>query len=318
MFLILSSPPVTPPAAADLFPGYVSEWIFEGRTWNLNDWQSGVFLDTRGVEGLHNPVVEKFASTARGIHGKRRRGWRASARDVFWPVQVFADRSTDEWLVRQREFFNTIRPDREGVWRVSHNGRARTLRLTGVFNDSYAYELDPLREGWAPYGVALEADQPFWEGDAVTRGPWKGADAVNFYGGDESGATGATPFYLSAAETLADATMSNPGDVDAYPVWTIDGDLDDIQVGVGDVVVEPANVDAGKRLVIDTDPRNTTALLGDIPSEGEPFTGADVTAALGFQSFAPIPPGGSVPIHVEGVGAGSVTCTLTPLYFRAF
>jgi len=311
--LIFSRPLPAPPVPFEAFSPYQLTWTgWDGSVWNLSDWESGLFLDNRGIEGLHFPVLTKFSSTSRAVPGLRRRGWRAEERKVFWPLQVYAE-SSKEWLASYRSFFKTIRPDQEGVWSCTVDGQTRTLRLTGTFTDSHAYEIDPLYEGWSPFGVRLEAAQPYWEGSPVTRGPWKGADPMDFYG-----ESGAPDFHISSSATIGNASMTNPGDVAAYPVWTIDGELDDIAVGVGDLLIEPADVDAGKRLVIDTDPRNATALLGDIPADGEEFEGVDVTQSLGFQRFSPIPPGQSVPLHVEGIGDGSVSCTLKPLYFTAF
>lgn len=310
--LILSRPPVQPPTIPDIWIPITSTWTgWNGAKFELTSGAGGVAFSA-GVVGLHEPQMTRFVSQSRAVHGERLRGWRAVPRDVRWPVWVYADSSL-EWQDTYSRFMDSVHPEFEGVWRVEYAGSYRELRLTGVFDEDHEYEVDPHVMGWELYGVKLRAAQPFWTGAPVTRGPWTGATPVDFYG-----ESGGPPFYLSSSSTLADATMNNPGDVPAYPVWTIDGELDDIKVGVGDVLIEPSDVDSGKRLVIDTDPRNVTALLGDIPGDGETFEGEDVTQALGFQPFAPIPPGGEVPIHIEGAGAGSVTCTLVPLYRRAF
>jgi hypothetical protein len=76
----------------------------------------------------------------------------------------------------------------------------------------------------------------------------------------------------------------------------------------GRVIDVPFALTGSQTLRIDTDPRNVTAVRN----------GVDVTAALGFQSLAPIPAGAAVTLHVSTVGTGSVEIELQPLHFRAF
>lgn len=60
----------------------------------------------------------------------------------------------------------------------------------------------------------------------------------------------------------ANAKINNPGDVDAWPTWTIIGDSTAAAVGVGTSVVEvPFVVPAGKALVVNTDPTVQTAVM---------------------------------------------------------
>lgn len=304
MVFILSSPSSPPPAPVSPWFGLDMEWVgADGSVWQLTDWATGVFLDADALEGLHFPQIAPFSSESRAVPGRRLRGWRATARSVFWPVWIFAD-SSAEWLGRYRDFFNTVHPDRPGRWTVRADGSERHLDLTGVFRTSYAYSRDPLMAGWGKYGVTFEASQPYWSGKDVERGPWSTAAPVDFF---ESG--GSPDFHIMPKATFGSATIDNPGDVDAYPVWTAIGPLSALELGVGGRIIDvPFSVSDGDVLVIDTDPRNQTATLD----------GVDVSETLGFQSFAPVPSGNEVPLHVEATGSGSVSCALTPLYFRAF
>lgn len=309
---IFSGPPGAP---AGIRP---SQWVgltvtwtgYDGSVWDFNNIDGGVFLDRAGVEGLHFPPLTKYRSTARGIPGNRVRGWRAEAREVFWPIHVWGD-SSEEWLTRNESFLSTIHPDKPGTWTVKASGRpARSLQLTGVFDESHSYPVDPVNTGWAKYGITLEASQPYWEGELITRGPWKAPDPVPFFPGP--------PFTISGGAAFGSAVIPNPGDVEVFGKWRAKNALTSIELGVGDAIIEvPFDVADGEMLVIDTDPRRPTALLGPIPAEGEPFVGDDMRAELGLQDYAPVPVGASVPLHVEATGTGEITYELTPLFFRA-
>lgn len=309
---------LTPPAASTV-PIDTTDWGalqliwegFDGSVWDLNDYLGGVLLYRAGVEGLHFPKITKYRSRSRAIPGDRLRGWRAEARDVFWPTFIWGD-GTTEWLERNNAFMSTIHPELPGTWRVRAGSQERTLQLTGVFDDPHAFDFDPLQRGWAKYGITLEASRPFWRGKKIQRGPWKAPDPAAFFPGP--------PFTISSGSAFGTATVPNPGDVEAWGVWTAVGPLESIELGVGSAIITvPFDVASGDQLVIDTDPTNPTAVLGPVPpDDDEPFTGTDVTADLGLQDYAAVPPGGSVPLHVEAIGAGFVTFELEPLHFRAF
>lgn len=312
MVLILAQPPVIPPVAPKAFQGVLLEWIgYDGSIWDLTNGGGGVVLDPveGDIVGLHEPEIEKYKSESYSIPGHRLLGWRTKTREVFWPTLIYADTS-DQWNDTYGRFFRSIHPQFEGVWRATYAGQTRELRLTGEYSGRHGSSLAPQTIGWERFGITLEAAQPYWAGDVVTRGPWIGPNETPFYGDEgEPGWVGGPPFYISKAQTIGSATMTNPGDVDAFPTWTAIGPLADIVVGIGDALVTvPFDLTEGETLVIDTDPRHVQARLDGTP----------VTAELGFQRFKPIPPGGAVPIHVEASGNGSVSCSLVPLYFRAF
>lgn len=309
--IILAAPRFLPPVPVNNREGYRSEWVGpDGSVWDLNAWESGLILDSRGVEGLHNPVITRNTSKSRRIPGHRLRGWRAEAREVFWPVFIYAD-DTADWLAVHREFFQTIHPDRAGTWRVTALGETRELRLTGVFDDGHVYDVDPLLDGWGEYAVTLEAQQPFWQGKTIRRGPWRTPDPQPFFSGP--------PFTISSSTTFGAASIPNTGDVDVWGVWWATGPLSAIELGVGDTLITPPfDLEAGEMLRIDTDPRNPTAQKGAEVNDTALFEGSDVTTALGMQDYASVPPGERVELHVNAVGSGSIMFDLTPLYFRAF
>ncbi|GLJ78686.1 phage tail family protein [Microbacterium imperiale] len=299
--IALGNPPSAPPIPVAAWEGVSLEWVAaDGSVWDLNDWTSGVFLDTRGVEGLHNPEVTVYRSESRGTPGHRKRGWKTKTREVFWPVFVFAD-SSAEWRARYRAFFATLHPDQEGIWRVTAGGETRELTVSPVFGSPHADAFDPMAEGWGEYAVELEAAQPYWQGARVRRGPWSAPAPVPFL-------PPGPPMHISSASNFASASVPNTGDVEAWGVWSAAGPLTDVVLGVGGALITvPFELQVGDVLVIDTDPRNPSATLN----------GHDATQALGLQDYAPVPPGKSVELHVEATGAGSIMFDVVPLYFRA-
>lgn len=298
---ILASPPAPPAPAPSPWGRLRMDWVgWDGSVWPLTDFGSGIDLLLDGVEGLHNPKVTKWSSSSRAVPGARRRGWQTNVREAFWPVHVWSD-GTDGWLARQDAFFRTIHPDKPGTWRVTAGSQVRTLNLTGRFDDSHRYVRDPLPEGWATYGIAFEATSPYWEGQPVAAGPWSAHAGEPFFPGP--------PFHIGSSATLTSAEITNPGDVDAWPVWSAWDELTSLTLGVsGRTIVVPFDLSDGDRLVIGTDPRKPFATRN----------GVDVLAELGLQAYAPVPALGTAPLAISAGGTGSVACTITPQHFRAF
>lgn len=302
---ILSAAPIVPPPRIRRFP-IRSQWVgFDGSIWDLHTGAQGVTLLNDGLVGLHLPKFDRYLSSSRAVPGHRRRGSRARARDVVWPLLVHGD-TADEWLARDTGFWHTIHPDLEGTWRVGVGTREpRELRLTARGDDDHEYPLDPYLNGWAKYVAELEAAQPFWTGPVERRFLKVGdGSPIDFFD-----VAGSPPFHITNGQTFSTAMISNPGDVEAYPTWTAVGPLTDIQIGVGGVTIDvPFDLVTDEVLVIDSDPRNQTATLD----------GVDATADLGFQSFASVAPGQDQALTVVAAGSGSITVELVPLYFRAF
>lgn len=306
MPLVLASPPAAPPGV---------EWgtvrlIWrgaDGSVWDLRNWRAGIALMRDGVTGLHFPRITKSKSISRSVPGFRLRGHRAEGRDVVWPLYVWGD-GGDEWKSVYDAFFATITPDRPGTWEVTAGGVTRRLQLTGVFDDDYTFAFDPYQNGWAIIPVALEPENPFWQGDPILTPIFGGEDPVDFIP-DEPG----DDYYPAPTASFSSATLRNPGHVEAYVTWTVRA-LDTVEAGAVTLglggVTATVNVAMaeGDTLVIDTDPRNVAALLN----------GVDVTEELGLVEWAPLPPGQDVPLTILGpAAAATVQASLVPLFYTA-
>lgn len=319
----VASPPAPP---APVGPGRLARQGFrmtwtswEGDVWDLTSSKSGLFMLQESVKGVGMPEVKRHTRTSPGLHGSRYRGWLAEERDVLWPLFSYHDGESQEWVEHDRQFWRSMRPDKTGVWRVTQpSGHWREL-VCRYESGGDGFDRDPAQYGWTKYGISLVAENPFWEGEPVIRN-FAQPTQRNFYGGGplpgqagyDAAAAKATPFYISAASTTAKAIMHNPGDVPAWPIWTVTGpfsaftltiDGHDITVADG----RAAQTGAG-RYRIDTDPEDQRIMDGDNP----------VTRYGTVLDFAPINPGDEVEVGISITGTGYATCELRPRYLRSW
>lgn len=316
MQVVFASPPTAPPPRFEPWTRMKHEWVaHDGSRRELSNWKSGVFLTKEGVEGLHMPQETAWVQPQSPVaHGQVYGGGTIDARPVFWPVYLYADAGSDEWRRLDSEFWSTLLPGRYGTWRVTTTGGTRELTVRAADNGGHAYNHDPHRDGWAKYGIALIADDPFWRAEKPVVQEFNSTAPLGFYGGAPIGepSPGATPFIISKGNTLDGAEIDNTGDLEAWPVWRVTatvGDLTDIALGVGDrSVVYPGPITEGSTLTIDTDPLDQQAWLD----------GVNVTGQLTGWGFAPIPSGGAAPLSLSMTGVGTVRASIHPRFFRAW
>lgn len=150
-----------------------------------------------------------------------------------------------------------------------------------------------------------------------------GGAVVDMTGADGTGAMkykGMPIVRINSGSTLDTATMSNPGDVSAYPVWTVVGPTTDVTVGVGGETINiPFPIpDATKAVQIDTDPvSGQVAWYGDWDEVTQTLSNkVDRTKELGAYAFVPIPSGADRELSLTMAGTGTVSAKLTELYRR--
>lgn len=303
-------PPYAPPAPPVApFRGYGSVWTgADGSVWDLTDPDGGVFMTNQGVRGLLRPEYTRFTSKSAGVAGSRHRGSRAEERSVYWPVFVFSDAGSQEWVELDRAFARSFDPDVPGFWTVTQpSGEKRYLSCRLVDDGGAADEIDPVAAGWRVYGINLVATDPYWYGEPISS-TWSGiveagrsTFPIRF--NDRN-------FRRKASSTLGTVTMTNPGDVDAWPVLTIEGGpATDFEFTVGDrTIAGSVTLNEGDVLVIDTDPRRQSTYLN----------GTRVRGLLSEANFAPIPAGKDRELTINVNPSGTVTATIAPRYNRAW
>jgi hypothetical protein len=295
---------------------------WDGSEWALHDPNGGVVMLRDGVEGLHMPKFKQYVRTSPAVPGQVFTGSIAEPRSLFFKVLVWEEGTSGQWVERDRAFWHSMHPAREGILTISPAGAGSRRSIAArLVPDNYQFPIDPGLARWAEYPVTLIADDPFWRGETVRAGWLAASTGEEFY--EE---TGPHLINIGPGHTTAGAVVPNMGDEPAWPVWTIIGPGSDAHVGVGANVVDvPFTVVAGKALVIDTDPRVRTAIeYTYTPPTGygapEVLTGpVDRTADLtGDVNFAAIPPGASSPVNIAITGTGAIRVELVPRYWRAW
>lgn len=316
---LIFAAPYVPPAPDTTWVGMQMKWTgWDGSEWDLTNAAEGAVM-LPGVRGLSMPEITHYTTNYASVAGSRWRGHNVEAREAFWPLQIFCDTGSQDWVLRDRAFWRTLRPEKTGTWTVIHpSGEERYLDLRFVDDGQQAFSIDPVLVGWTTYGITLAADNPFWRGKEIRR-EWAAGQPVNFFSATPGGLT------ISPSTTLDTAQMPNPGDAPAYPKWEVIGPVTNGQVGVnGRNIVIPFSIASGEVLIIDTDPAEQSATLYSYTGNAELGTRvltnpADRTMDLGASpDFAPIPADGVTDITSSLVGAGKIALVLTPLYLRAW
>lgn len=274
-------------------------WVgHTGDEWDLVYGPVGLLSGARGF-GLPRPQHWRRENL---LDGAFHTGLRFPARDVFLPVEI---RDRQAILEQERPFFTSLDPRREARLRVTTpDAQWRELVVRYDEGAEGEYEWDPLVRGATAYGLRMTAEDPFWRGSpVVVRSEYPSATPSFFTG---------PPFRLAPVEVLGNTEVTNPGDVDAYATWRIEGPFSGFSVGIGTALVTMTLAKPpGGWVEIDMSPAAKT-----IRDEA----GANLWSVADDVSMAPLPPGEvQVATTVTGASAGSaVQVSFTPRYFRAW
>lgn len=279
---------------------------WDGSVWDLTNPNRGAFIIAGGLEGMGMPDIVNYWTDSPVVHGKGWQGWIATGRKVYWQVGLFHDESSAAWIRRDRAFWKTFRPGTVGTWTVvlPVTGERLHMRLRFVTDGPHKQTTDPAFAAWEVYGIELEPEQPFWEGDKFG-GDWGVSTQQDFV---PAGTLG-PPFYISEASDVSTATLTNPGDVETSLRWTVVGPAGvGTAFGVqGQQTVLPFALTLGQTLVVDTDPRNLIAERN----------GVDVMPLLASSFRYPqLPPGEDVTLDITLNGSGRIYAEAIPYYLR--
>jgi hypothetical protein len=287
----------------------------DGSMWDLTDYLSPVQLVSAEFPTMPQFTQQFAASPARD--GRRYEGttWQEAnciltvvVGDVVAPEGFKHRRKGTEWRLLDRAFRRSVSPDATGELTITdrNSGTLRRLRLRLDKPLTLPSAEDPAILGVVTYSLILTADDsPWWEGPPVPAEFGAGAKQGPFFGGP----TGNTLFYISQTDQLANATIHNPGDREAWPVWWARGPFLTAEVGIQDqTVLLPFTRAAGEYVYVDS--YNQTITDQD---------GKSLWDQMGFTDpvFAPIQPGETVSLHTALTGSdgrAGIGVTLTPLY----
>lgn len=310
MLLLKRSTPTAPPPKPPIVPAnppvprdrIAFTWTgSDGVAWDM---VNGPVTIARGASGFGIPKPTHWTTEAASIDGADWQGMRTPPRPFFMPVHVRA--VNYDQIATERAFFAGLDPRGEGVLRATYpDGRWREIRLRYDEGAEGEYDIDPILLRYAAYPLRFVANDPFWRGAPVVTTFVNVGTSFQFFPGP--------PFRIGNSNTLDLSQVSNPGDQDAYPLWTITGPCDSFSVGVGEATVNgTVTLAAGQSITIDMDPRALTVVDN---------TGADRWSVLTDAEFAPIPGNTTADLTTSLTAAGtgsSVSLAFTPRYRRAW
>lgn len=298
-----------PPPESPKRPGRNRWFGWDGSVVDMGDRAEGVIFADGGASGLgEEPPFVHHRTKSPALAGSRYRGTSTEERPVDANVLIWSDVNSAGWLERDRAFAKAFcRPDKTVVWEhTTPAGEVRYLTIRFESREHVSRERgDAHKAAWALYQMQYTAEDPYWHGAEEVRSWSSTAEAPEPWLDPD----GSPPFHISqAAGTVDQADIPNPGDVDAWPIWTFIGPLTDLSVSFNGGTLDVPDVASGQTLVVNTDPRVATATRN----------GADVMGLVDTWDPRPIPSGGQAPVAINMTGTGVVRVTLVPRYYRAY
>lgn len=273
---------------------------------------NGVFTTDFGMEavagmsGLGLPPVSVQWREAAG-DGSMFRGKRVLSRDLDVPIYV---RSKDrEDLKAQMSHLALVLSDEVELRFVESETLSWYCKAHRMGGGEYVYGSDTQGEDDLMTVVTFRSGDPFWTRSQTSTVVVGGNSDVTAMIGD----TSLVGLSVASSQTFGRVTLSNPGDADAYPVWTVMGPGTNFKASIGDPEATDGSytifnwagtLAADEVLTIDT----YTGLVTDQDGINRY---ADFDAAPRFWK---IPPGNSeAMVTLEGANSSSrVECTWRP------
>jgi hypothetical protein len=244
------------------------------------------FVLTTGVLGFGIPPTKvriAESASAGGVWRNTKRG----VRDIDLPVLVSGTGRQD--VENKLRRLSNLLQDTNGP-----------TRIRASYNDGTAYELAAhyVGGGDVEYGADKGATRAKWVLSLQAPNPyWQSVNPLNFTLQLSGGrglikSSSLSELTISGQYGFGDVTLTNPGDVIAYPTWVITGPCDSVsisQAGVGFTydeavgVGETVTIDTFTGTVVDQDGVNKYANLGPAPKLFPFQTGTQTVtiAALG-------------------------------------
>lgn len=295
----------------------IAGWNGEGEDISLTSFGSSAWpgiLIQPGATGLDMPPFALFSDDSPNLDGSIYRSARASAREIMIPVYLYGiDRPTVNAI--KRKLFQALNPKRGYCLLKFTEGNNVTRQITAYYKGGMeGAEGDTSGFTWCKYGLTFTAMDPWFYPTRSTSQRW------TFGSGDPFLSTTASFFPMNLADgVLGDnttMTIYNPGDIEAWPVWTLKGPIKSftLQSPHGETIKASAPTDgtdvvaSGKTLTIDTRPGKKTV---------KDNTGVNYWSKLNVNpQFWSVDPGDTEATIsvVTGSGSAAVTLSFYPRY----
>lgn len=212
---------VPPPPAEVIAPRPLSISYLDpdGTTWNFDDDGTGIFATA--VAGIGSPPVA-FTSLPLPAGGALAQLLTPQIRSIVVGLYLYDDWDQDAFLAlrdRLTRALWTIRAGQPapGTLTVSRpDGSSRSISVLCTDGPSMVTD-DASKSGltWTSMVVTFQAVDPFWADADET--------VLPFTSGTAAGVPPMPPTALNSASLLGLTTVTNDGDADAYPIWSITG-----------------------------------------------------------------------------------------------
>lgn len=297
---------VAPPAGGGgvVLPGVgfsVATWYApDGSVWPLTAPDSGLFTLADGVSGLDAAAIT-ITTDDRARGGVRVRHIQPVQRIITWPIYVYADDHQSfirQWRRVASAFTQTTRLGPGELEIARPDGTAR--RVQAYYQEGFA------GQGKQGYGIVsdycvltLLCEDPYWRSTTAMTVHREYGVPVDYQ----------DPYpTVSSSQVLGATIVENPGDVEAWPNWTITGPAslvtatnntrgESFQLDPNAASIAHGNLAAGEQVMITTDPPTVTYQ-----------DGSDWIGALSWPGAVlwPLDPGANdVTFQLDGSGPGS-------------
>lgn len=233
----------------------------DGSTWHLGDGTddgTAWIVLMPGMTGLEHPPVTLYSASTPQLAGARYTGMHVEPRPVFIPIAVVASTYEEATELRRKLIyaFSPLNGDTR-LEAAQPDGTTRTLtvRFTaeGMAGDE---SVDQAGLTWATYGLVGVSFDPFWMGEPV-HAVWTNPAPRPFF------PLAASLFRLSQSNILGDAIISNIGEVEAFPRWTLKGPATGLTISSGEqAITVNRTIPSFDLLIIDTDPTRRLVATG--------------------------------------------------------
>lgn len=285
-----------------------------GVEWPLTDAARGWFTLSEGVSGLGAASVA-LTSDPYPRGGGRLRHVQPQPRTIVWPIHVYGEdhgEFLERWRALARAVTSTSRLG-PGTLEIARPDGTRR-RISVYYQEGW--------EGQSQQGMGRTSDTAvitWWCEDPY----WADTVPITEHREHSSGVVGFLPnfFQLTSGQVLGATTLYNPGDVTAWPVWTITGPASLVTITNSDTGewfgiypdatgINHGTLLAGEQVTVTTDPGRVRFQNGDN------WTGTLVWPGSHLWG---LPPGtANVVFQLNGASTGSaVDVTFTPRHETA-
>lgn len=214
-----------------------------------------------GVTGRYMPPISRVEDQVYGQAGGRLRAVRVDTREVNLPLTVIG---VDEAAVRSklRSLIRLLNPQRgDGRLRVtSIDGTVRELTCRYSEGMEGSEARGNMGQVFQRAVLVLRAADPYWYDVEQQSQTYTAGQAGMFF---------ASPFFglrLSGESVFGTQVVSNDGDVETWPVWTVHGPCTSITLSndtTGETINLPISLTAAQTVTIDTRPFRKTVRRDD-------------------------------------------------------